>query len=134
MKEEKVESPVPNCIFVFPEIASVGITEDEAKDRGIKYNVSKSMFGANGKALALGEGEGFVKVMSSVEDNTIIGVHIMGPHASDLIHEGALAITKKMNYVDIKQTIHAHPTLGEAFYEAVLGLNKEAINSEVCKR
>jgi len=120
-------SPVPDCIFVFPEISSVGITEDEAKEQGIIYNASKFMFGANGKALSLGEGEGFVKVLSN-EQEEIIGVHIMGPHASDLIHEGTLAVSTKLKIDDIKNTIHAHPTLSEAFHEAVCGLKGEAIH------
>lgn len=120
-------SPVPDCIFVFPEISSVGITEDEAKEQGIIYKASKFMFGANGKALSLGEGEGFVKVLSN-ENEEIIGVHIMGPHASDLIHEGTLAISAKLKIDDIKNTIHAHPTLSEAFHEAVCGLKGEAIH------
>ncbi|MDF2674647.1 MAG: lpdA [Clostridiales bacterium] len=119
--------PVPSCVFIFPEIATVGITEDEAKKLGMEYKVSKFMFGANGKALALGESEGMVKVLSDNE-NTIIGVHIMGPHASDLIQEGTLAVTKKLNVDDIASTIHAHPTLSEAFLEAVLGLKGEAIH------
>ena len=119
---------VPSCIFVFPEIACVGITENEAKEKGIEYKTSKFLFGANGKALALGEGEGMVKVIASL-DNTILGVHIMGPHASDLIHEGNLAINNKMKAEDITNMIHAHPTLSEAFEEAVLGLNGESIHS-----
>lgn len=125
---------VPSCIFVFPEIACVGVTEDEAKRKGIPYRVSKFMFGANGKALALGEGEGFIKVIASkasLENPTedkIIGVHIMGPHASDLIHEGALSIENNLSIESIKNTIHAHPTLSEAFSEAVMGLAGEAIH------
>jgi dihydrolipoamide dehydrogenase len=119
--------PVPDCIFVFPEIASVGLTEDEAKEKGLNYTVSKFMFGANGKALSLGEGEGFVKVIANGQEE-IIGVHIMGPHASDLIHEGTLAISAKLKIDDIKNTIHAHPTLAEAFHEAVCGLKGEAIH------
>jgi dihydrolipoamide dehydrogenase len=117
---------VPSCVFVFPEIASVGLTEDEAKKDGIPYKTSKFMFGANGKALALGEGEGFVKVIA--QEDKIIGVHIMGPHASDLIHEATLAITNDLKIEHIKNTIHAHPTLSEAFHEAVMGLSGEAIH------
>jgi dihydrolipoamide dehydrogenase len=120
-------SPIPDCIFVFPEISSVGITEDEAKEQGINYSTSKFMFGANGKALSLGEGEGFIKVLSN-EQEEIIGVHIMGPHASDLIHEGTLAVSAKLKIDDIKNTIHAHPTLSEAFHEAICGLKGEAIH------
>lgn len=125
---------VPSCIFVFPEIACVGITEDEAKQKGIPYRTCKFMFGANGKALALGEGEGFIKVIAtktSLENPTeerILGVHIMGPHASDLIHEGTLAIQNNLSIEGIKNTIHAHPTLSEAFSEAVMGIAGEAIH------
>lgn len=125
---------VPDCIFANPEIAYVGLTEQQAKEKEIDYEVSKFMFGANGKALALGEPDGFVKVIATKEDKGIIGVHIMGPHASDLIHEGALAISKKLNANDIANTVHAHPTLSETFYEAVLGLNGEAIHMVPSKR
>jgi len=125
---------VPSCIFVSPEISTVGLTEEEAKEQGLDYKVSKFMFGANGKALAMGEPQGFVKVIATGEENTIIGVHIMGPHAADLIQEGTLAIRKKMNADDISNTIHAHPTLGEAFAEAVLGLTNEAIHMAPSKR
>ena len=125
---------VPDCIFINPQIAYVGLTEERAKEKGLDYKVSKFMFGANGKALAMGESEGFVKVISSGEDDKIIGVHIMGPHASDLIHEGALAIAKDMKVEDIANTIHAHPTLGEAFSEAVMGLRNEAIHMAPAKK
>ncbi|MBZ9608992.1 dihydrolipoyl dehydrogenase [Clostridium estertheticum] len=124
---------IPSCIFAFPEIACVGITENEAKEKGMEYKTSKFLFGANGKALALGEGEGLVKVIATLED-TIIGVHIMGPHASDLIHEGAMAINNNMNVSNIASMIHAHPTLSEAFEEAVLGLKGEAIHMVPTKK
>ncbi len=134
IKEKCNLANVPSCIFLFPEVASVGITEDEAKKKGIPYNTSKFMFGANGKALALGEGEGFVKVISQIDnphrpgEDIIIGVHIMGPHGSDLIHEGALALSNNMKVKDIASTIHAHPTLSEAFAEAVMALGNKAIH------
>lgn len=118
---------VPSCIFVFPEISSVGLTEDQAKAEGIEIKKSKFMFGANGKALSIGEPEGFIKVISDMND-IILGVHIMGPHASDLIHEGTLAVSRKMHVDDIAGTIHAHPTLAEAFAEATMGLKGEAIH------
>jgi len=124
---------IPSCIFVFPEIACVGITENEAKEKGIKYKTSKFLFGANGKALALGEVEGLVKVIATL-DNIILGVHIMGPHASDLIHEGSMAINNNMKIDDITNLIHAHPTLSEAFEEAVLGLTGEAIHMVPTKK
>lgn len=119
---------IPSCIFTFPEIAVVGITEEEAKDKGISYKKNKFLFGANGKALALGEGEGLAKVISD-ENNVILGVHILGPHASDLILEGTIMVEKKMTVSELKEVVHSHPTLGEALHEAILGLNKEAIHS-----
>lgn len=120
-------SAVPQCVFTFPEVASVGISEEEAKKRGMEYRASKFMFGANGKALTLGEEEGFIKVLA---DGTgkIVGTHIMGPHASDLIHEAVLAMEKGLTVSDIGNTIHAHPTLSEAFAEAVLGIENRAVH------
>ncbi len=118
----------PNCVFCFPEVAHVGLTEEEAKEKGIDYKTSKFMFGANGKALTLGESDGLVKIIASNEDNKVLGVHIIGPHANDLIHEGALAISNGLTVEHIANTIHAHPTLSEAFYEATLGLEGQAIH------
>jgi len=118
----------PNCVFTLPEVAFVGLTEEELKEKGIDYKVSKFLFAANGKALSLGEGEGFIKVFASEEDNKILGVTILGPHANDLIHEGALAIANGMDVDSITRTIHAHPTLSEAFMEAVHGLDDRAIH------
>lgn len=113
---------VPSCVFSFPELASAGLTEEEAKHQGINYLVSKFMFGANGKALTMGEIEGLIKVIARKEDQQLLGVHILGPHASDLIHEAALALHKSLTVKDISHMIHAHPTLAETFHEAVLGL------------
>ena len=117
---------VPSCVFVFPEVATVGKTEKQLKEENIEYNSNKFMFAANGKALALGEGDGFIKVIEA--DNKIVGVHILGPHASDLIHEAAIIVSNSMRVKDVTSTIHAHPTLAEAFVEAVLGLHNEAIH------
>lgn len=117
---------VPSCVFVSPEVATVGLTEEQVEALGRPYETNKFMFAANGKALALGEGEGLVKVIEL--DGKIAGVHIMGPHASDLIHEAALAINQGLGVKEIAGTIHAHPTLAEAFVEAVLGLHNEAIH------
>ena len=118
----------PNCVFTLPEVAFVGMTEEKLKESGIDYRASKFMFGANGKALSLGEGDGFVKVFASNEDNKVLGVTILGPHANDLIHEGALAIANDLDVSSITRTIHAHPTLSEAFMEAVHGLDDKAIH------
>lgn len=118
---------VPGCVFAFPEIAFAGVTEDEAREKGVAYHTGKFLFGANGKALTLGEGEGLIKVISD-ENDVLIGVHIMGPHASDLIHEGVLAIGMKTKAEDVIGTIHAHPTLSESFAEAVMDLKGRALH------
>lgn len=120
---------IPSCVFTFPEAASVGMTEDEAKESNVEYITGKSMFGANGKALTMGEGEGFVKVLAEKTSHRIIGVHLMGPHASDIVHDGSLAIQNEMTVEDIKESVFAHPTLSEVFYEAVCGCIGEAIHS-----
>lgn len=119
---------VPGCVFSFPEIAAVGLSEEDAKEKGIDYTSSKFLFGANGKALTIGEEEGFVKVLAETQTKRVIGVHIMGPHASDLIHEAVLAVEKKMTADDISGVVHAHPTLSEAFMEAALGIDNKAIH------
>lgn len=134
VKKENKNENIPGCIFIFPEVSTVGLTEDEAKEKGIPYKTSKFLFGANGKALALGEAEGMVKVIASSEDDIILGVHIMGPHASDLIHEGVLAVGSRMKCKEISEIIHAHPTLSEAFAEAVMGINGEAIHMVPSKK
>ena len=119
---------IPNCVFSFPEVAYVGLTEGELKEKGIEYNTSKFLFVANGKALSLGEEDGFVKVFSTKDNKQILGVTIVGPHANDLIHEGALAMANGLGVDSISRTIHAHPTLSEAFMEAVHGLENKAIH------
>jgi len=119
---------VPNCVFSFPEVAYVGLTEDMIKKKGIEYNASKFLFAANGKALSLGEEEGFVKVFSTKDNDRILGITIVGPHANDLIHEGALAMANGLGVDSIARTIHAHPTLSEAFMEAIHGLEDRAIH------
>lgn len=126
--EKSTEQVVPACIFLFPEIAYAGITEEAAKQRNISYKIGKFMFGANGKALASGEGEGLVKLIAD-ENEVIIGITIMGPHASDLIHEGALAIKEKCSAKDLAELIHAHPTLGEVIHEASLNITGYPIHT-----
>lgn len=114
-------SVVPNCVFSVPEIAGVGLTEEEAKEKGIAYKVSKFPFRASGRALTMGETEGLVKMICEEGTRRVLGLHIMGPHATDLIAEGALAIQLGATARDIAETIHAHPTLSEAVMEAALG-------------
>ncbi|MCF8009814.1 MAG: dihydrolipoyl dehydrogenase [Clostridiales bacterium] len=118
-KEKKMNyNAVPSCIFTSPEIGSVGITTEEAKEKGVPVKTGKFNFMANGKALSMGEGEGVVKIISHRENDTVLGVHIMGPHASDLIAEAALAVNKSLTVEDVINTIHAHPTLAESVMEA----------------
>lgn len=118
---------VPGCIFTFPEIATVGMSEDQAKQQGIAYQIGKFQFGANGKAMTLGETDGLVKVIADHED-TIIGVHIIGPHASDLILEATLMVKNRLKIKDVKGVIHPHPTLGETLAEAIAAVKGEAIH------
>jgi dihydrolipoamide dehydrogenase len=112
---------VPYCIFTHPEVAGVGITEKEAKDSGISYKVSKFPFTASGRAIAMGETTGMVKMICNAENGRVLGMHVMGPHASDIIAEGALAVQMGATARDIAYTIHAHPTLPEAVREAAMG-------------
>lgn len=118
---------VPACIFTFPEIATVGMSEDQAKQQGIAYQVGKFQFAANGKAMTIGETDGLVKVIAD-QDDTIIGVHIMGPHASDLILEATLMVKNRMRIEELKGTIHPHPTLGESLAEAIADIKGESIH------
>jgi dihydrolipoamide dehydrogenase len=120
------QDTVPGCIFTYPEIATVGATEEQLKNDGIIYKTNKFMFSANGKALSMGEDKGFVKVIES--EGKIKGVHIIGPNASDLIHEAAIIVGKGLTVTDVSEIIHAHPTLSEAMVEATLGLNGTAIH------
>jgi dihydrolipoamide dehydrogenase len=119
---------VPNCIFCHPEIAGVGITEKEASDGGIDYRASKFPFAACGRAVTMGETTGLVKLICSAGDGKVLGMHIMGPHASDLVAEGALAIRLGLAAEDIAHTIHAHPTLPEAVRETAMGQLDGAIH------
>jgi dihydrolipoamide dehydrogenase len=109
---------VPAVIFVDPEIASVGLTEEECKAKGIKVKVGKFPFGANAKAVSLQETDGFVKMIADAESHVVLGVHICGPEASNLISEAALALEMGARLEDIALTIHPHPTLGETVMEA----------------
>jgi len=111
---------VPSCVFVQPEVACVGITEAEAKDSG-PYKVSKFPFLACGRAVAMDETVGIVKMICDAENGRVLGIHIMGPHASDLIAEGALAMQMGATAKDIAHTMHAHPTVPEAVQEAAMG-------------
>ncbi len=111
---------VPNCVFTVTELASVGESEDSLKEKNIAYQVGKFPFGANGKALAANKIDGQVKILSHQETGEVLGVHIMGPHASDLIQEGTVAVQKRLTVKDLVDLIHPHPTLSETLWEAAL--------------
>ena len=116
---------VPNCIFTEPEVASVGLTEQQASERGMKPKSAKFPFRALGRAHVGGEVDGFVKMVSDEETEQVVGVHIIGPMATDLIAEAALAIQMEATAEEIADTIHAHPTHAESMMEAaemLLGL------------
>ncbi|MBR6001687.1 MAG: dihydrolipoyl dehydrogenase [Bacteroidales bacterium] len=109
---------VPAAVFTRPEAATVGLTEDECK---IPVKVCKSFFRANGKAVAMGETDGFCKIVASEEDGRILGCHLFGPHSSDIIQEVAALITRDATLKDLKGIIHAHPTLSEVILSAARG-------------
>ncbi len=108
---------VPGCIYTMPEVGSVGLTEEQArKDHDIR--IGKFPFGANGRALASGEGEGFIKVIADKKYGEILGVHIVGPNAAEQINEAAALMAMEITADEIAEIIHAHPTYSEAFMEA----------------
>ncbi len=127
-------SVIPSVVFVHPETASVGMGEEELKKEGTPYQAGRFPFIANGKAAAMKEEEGFVKVLSSKAGGKALGVHIVGPHASDLIAEAALAMKMGCTIDDISDTIHAHPTLSEALQEAWEDTEGMAIHKKGRKR
>ncbi|MDI6743944.1 MAG: dihydrolipoyl dehydrogenase [Thermodesulfovibrionales bacterium] len=121
-------STVPAAIFTSPEIASVGLREHQAEEKGIRIRTGRFQFRGLGKAHAMGEITGFVKVIADEATDKLLGMHIIGPHASDLIHEGAVAIKSGLKVRDIANTIHAHPTLSEGIMEASEDVHNEAIH------
>ena len=120
---------VARCIYTRPEAAAVGLTEQEAKDQGYQVKVGKFSFNAIGKALVYGESDGFVKIISDEKTEDILGVHMIGPHVTDLISEAALARVLDATPFEIAETVHPHPTLSEIIGEAALAVEGKAIHS-----
>ncbi|HKB18913.1 MAG TPA: dihydrolipoyl dehydrogenase [Candidatus Dormibacteraeota bacterium] len=118
----------PNCVYTDPEIAHVGLGEKEAKQRGLAVKVGRFPFAASGRALTLGQSEGFVKVIADAASGQLLGAHIIGPRATDLIAEATLAVQHGLTLEQIDLTIHAHPTLPESLMEAALAANGRAIH------
>jgi dihydrolipoamide dehydrogenase len=120
---------IPAAIFTSPEIGSVGMREKQAAENGLKYKVGRFQFRALGKAHAMGEIAGLFKMIADEETDKVLGAHIIGPHASDLIHEVAVAMEKGLTVKDIANTIHAHPTLSEGIMETAEDVHDTAVHS-----
>jgi dihydrolipoyl dehydrogenase len=119
---------VPSCTYCRPQIASIGVTEAKARENGRELSIGKFPFTASGKAVAMGETDGFVKVVADKATGEILGVHIIGPEATEIIHEFAVGRTLEATLDEIMHTIHAHPTLSEAAFEATLAALGQAIH------
>ena len=122
------QSTCPSCVYMEPEAASVGMTEDEAKAKGLDYKVGKFPMMANGKAIIANGGEGLVKIIADSKYGQVLGVHIAGPRATDLIAEGALAIKVEATLDELIETIHSHPTISETMREAALDAEGRVIH------
>jgi dihydrolipoamide dehydrogenase len=114
---------VPSCTYCDPEVASVGLTEAKARELGYDVKAAKFPFSASGKARILGEEEGFVKVVSETKYDELLGVHIIGPHATEIIHEAIVALHLESTAEELGRVIHAHPTVSEAVMEAAEGIH-----------
>jgi dihydrolipoamide dehydrogenase len=119
---------IPSVIYTAPEIAWVGQTEEQVKASGRPYKVGTFPFSASGRARAMEQAQGFAKIVSARDDDEVLGIHVIGPMAGELIAEAVLAMEYSASTEDIQRTIHAHPTLSEALHEAALAVDKKAID------
>ncbi len=119
---------VPNCTYCDPEVASVGLTEAKAREEGYDVKVGKFPFSASGKARILGETDGFVKIVSEKKYDEVLGVHIIGPHATELLAEACVAMSLETTADELGRTIHAHPTVSESVMEAAEGVHNLTIH------
>jgi len=119
---------IPSVVYTWPEVASVGRTEEQLTEAGIAYAVGKFPFTANGRARSMNESEGFVKILADAQTDAVLGAHIIGPNAGDLIAELVTAIEFGASAEDVARTCHAHPALGEAVKEAALAVDRRAIH------
>jgi dihydrolipoamide dehydrogenase len=120
---------MPAVIYTWPEVASVGLTEEQVKERGIPYCVGTFPFSGTGRARCMGESEGFVKLISHSKTDRVLGVHIVGARAADMIAESVLAVEFGAASEDIARTIHGHPTFAEALQEAAMAARSCSIYS-----
>jgi dihydrolipoamide dehydrogenase len=118
----------PGCTYCHPQIASVGKTERQLKDEGVEYTVGKIPFVAIGKAIAAGEPDGFAKLLYGKQHGELLGAHIIGDNATELIAEMGLALDQELTAEEIHGTIHAHPTMSEVIHEATLAAEGHAIH------
>ena len=121
-------SLIPSVIYTAPEIAWVGKTEAEVQQTGRDYKVGSFPFAASGRAKAMEQTAGMVKLIAATDDDEVLGVHVIGPMAGELISEAVLAMEFSASTEDIQRTIHAHPSLAEAIHEAALAADKRALN------
>lgn len=119
---------IPGCTYCQPQVASVGITEQKAKEDGYKIKIGKFPFMASGKAFASGDRDGFVKLIFDEKYGELLGAHIIGPEATELIAELTLAKSMEATYETIVKTVHAHPTLSESIMEAAANAYGESIH------
>jgi dihydrolipoamide dehydrogenase len=119
---------IPNVVYTWPELACVGATEEELKTRGVAYKVGTFPFLANGRAKAMDENEGLVKILADATTDRVLGMHILGARASDMIAEGVAVMEYRGSAEDIARTSHAHPTLAEIVKEAAFAVDKRAIH------
>ena len=120
---------IPGVIYTTPEVASIGQTEEQLKEKNIKYKIGKFSFMANSRAKAIDDAEGFVKILADEKTDKVLGAHLIGPHAGELIAEIGVAMEFGASSEDIARTCHAHPTFSEAVKEAALSVDKRAIHS-----
>ena len=120
---------IPGVVYTTPEVATVGKTEEQLKENQIAYKVGKFSFMANSRAKAINEAEGFVKILADSKTDKVLGVHMIGPHAGEMIAEMSLAMVFGASSEDIARTCHAHPTFSEAIKEAALAVDKRTIHS-----
>ena len=118
---------IPAVIYTWPEVASVGLTEEQVKEREIPYCVGTYPFTGAGRARCMGETEGFVKMISHAESDRLLGVHIIGARAAEMIAECVLAIEMNASSEDLARTVHGHPTFAEALQEAAMAIRKCSI-------
>ncbi len=119
---------IPGCIYTSPEVASVGLTEQKATELGIKCIKSRFPFAANGKAGCIGETDGCIKIIAKEEDHKILGIHIIGPKATELIGGATTIVCQGLNAKEALKTVYPHPTLSESLMEALAGIEKECIH------